>query len=497
MSAPRDAARRQTLLAEAFRAYESGDAKTALRLARKLPQEAGGQYLIGLCLLGDDPATALRHLTRAGQISPATPALDLATGRAHFALGRLDLALPVLERAAAAAPDSVAILQTLASTLALCHRLAEAADMFQRAQARDPSYARGWRNLAAIRLELGDASAAIDAARHALTLDTADRSAARTLALALRQAGDEAACTTLLTALIANAPYDADLLADLADGARRRGDDDEAVRLLTRAIAAAPDRAALQFALGEAHRRAGNTPAALAAYRQALTLEPEDRLGAAAALAVLTADTAELPRAFVQALFDDYSPRFDRALCDTLSYAAPDLLRAAASPIAAGTRALDLGCGTGLAGLALRDAVARLDGVDLSPRMIDQARARKIYDALAVAALEDRLAITPPGSYDLVIAADVLVYLGALADVFGQIARVLAAGGRFVATLERLGDADAPYRLLESRRFAHHPDYVATAVTSAGLIARRIEPVSVRREHGRDVPGLLLVAERP
>ena len=44
---------------------------------------------------------------------------------------------------------------------------------------------------------------------------------------------------------------------------------------------------------------------------------------------------------------------------------------------------LDLGCGTGLAGEAFRPHVDWLEGVDLSPGMIAQARKKTIYDRLA------------------------------------------------------------------------------------------------------------------
>ncbi len=64
---------------------------------------------------------------------------------------------------------------------------------------------------------------------------------------------------------------------------------------------------------------------------------------------------------------------------------------------------LDLGCGTGLAGVAFKDVAALLDGVDLSPEMIEKARARKLYDNLIVGDIETALEQT--GQYDLLLAA--------------------------------------------------------------------------------------------
>ena len=98
-------------------------------------------------------------------------------------------------------------------------------------------------------------------------------------------------------------------------------------------------------------------------------------------------------------------------------------------------RVLDLGCGTGLAGAAFRSRAAYLSGVDLSPAMIEKARARDIYDALAVGDLETALAQEGP-AFDLILAADTLVYLGDLAPVFGVIATHLSPDGYFLFTAE-------------------------------------------------------------
>src|SRR4029077_18883888 len=114
--------------------------------------------------------------------------------------------------------------------------------------------------------------------------------------------------------------------------------------------------------------------------------DPQDRHGASLRLARLgpgEPGTAGLQR-HVRTLFDQYAPRFDRALED-LGYRAPALLRDAVT--AHGTRfgtMLDLGCGTGLAGAALRPQVDWLVGVDLSPKMIEEARRKGVYDRLAV-----------------------------------------------------------------------------------------------------------------
>ena len=91
---------------------------------------------------------------------------------------------------------------------------------------------------------------------------------------------------------------------------------------------------------------------------------------------------APCPQAYVARLFDDYAPRFDAHLIESLAYRAPALIADALDSAAPGRRfahALDIGCGTGLMGQAVRGRVDHLTGVDLSPRHDRQsARARPL-----------------------------------------------------------------------------------------------------------------------
>ncbi len=133
------------------------------------------------------------------------------------------------------------------------------------------------------------------------------------------------------------------------------------------------------------------------------------------------ASTPIAPAAFVTAVFDNAAEQFDRHLHDSLEYRGPELLLDAVSRLAGGPlqnlHILDLGCGTGLAGELFRPLARRLDGVDLSSKMLEQATAKRLYDRLAVGDVVEFLA-GGENQYDLIIAADVFVYLGDLAARF-------------------------------------------------------------------------------
>src|SRR5204862_7210535 len=181
---------------------------------------------------------------------------------------------------------------------------------------------------------------------------------------------------------------------EMARGYAADGDLAAAAELYAQAVELAPGFASAWFDLGEVREALGDREGARAAFERARAADPEDRHGAALHLARLGgADPATAAlHGYVRTLFDQYAPRFDRALAD-LSYSAPEILLDAV--MAYGTHfgsMLDLGCRTGLAGAAFRPHVDWLTGVDLSPRMVDEARKKGLYDRLAVSDIARYLA---------------------------------------------------------------------------------------------------------
>lgn len=193
------------------------------------------------------------------------------------------------------------------------------------------------------------------------------------------------------------------------------------------------------------------------------------------------------PGGFVAALFDDYSDRFDDHLVGNLGYRGPEVLRQAVIATigegAAGLTILDAGCGTGLAGLHFRDLAGRLHGIDLSPGMIEKARARGIYDALEVADLVTAIS-RRRAAYDLIVAADVFVYLGDLGPVYEACRRALVPGGLLAFTTET-GELPG-YRLRDTRRYAHHPADLKNAIEEAGFRVESTDETVLR--YNRSVP---------
>ena len=297
-----------------------------------------------------------------------------------------------------------------------------------------------------------------------------------------------------------------DLMADrrfeFARDLQLKGDLAAAADLLLQAIELAPNFTSAWFTLGGLREELGERDVAIAAFRQAQASDPGDRHGASLRLMRLGAEPLSgMPQAYVQVLFDQYSSRFESALVDDLGYRGPALLfsavlsvRGAARQPAFFKRAIDLGCGTGLAATAFAKEVDHFIGVDLSPRMIEQARATSLYAELEVADMLQGLRVRLDASAELILAADAMVYVADLAPVLTEAARVLAAGGLLAFTAETHGGEGVI--IGEGLRYAHAAEYVRAAVEAAGLKLSLLEDMSARNEDNVPVPGLVVVAAK-
>jgi predicted TPR repeat methyltransferase len=131
----------------------------------------------------------------------------------------------------------------------------------------------------------------------------------------------------------------------------------------------------------------------------------------------------------------------------------------------------------------------RLDGVDISPRMIEEARRRQVYDELLLADFDNALSAPGP-PYDLILSADAMVYLGNLATVFAGVAKRLKRGGVFLFTCEaKQGDG---WDLTPANRFRHSEPYLRAEAERAGLSWLELMECTPRYEAGEPVQGFAI-----
>ena len=247
--------------------------------------------------------------------------------------------------------------------------------------------------------------------------------------------------------------------------------------------------------------KAGDHAAAAKAYARVLALDPNDHGGAAVRLAAMgLGDTPQrAPEAYVEMLFDQHASVFDDILVDQLGYHVPLLMRQALLDHAPGPyeRLLDLGCGTGLAGVALADMSGHRTGIDLSANMIDLAAEHELYDDLYVGDAVSFVEEVDDEPWDLVAATDVLPYLGDVAALFAGVQRISTANAVFGFSTEVLPDemmGERDFMVGPHQRFVHKLAYIDTALKAAGFTLLHASDITVRHEEGTPQPGHLVLA---
>jgi predicted TPR repeat methyltransferase/uncharacterized coiled-coil protein SlyX len=350
--------------------------------------------------------------------------------------------------------------------------------------------------------EQGNVEAAVEIFERALALQPGHQGALINLAMALTLAGRDDDALVQVERVLALAPGDAQALHVRGALHRRQGRLLEAMTSLDASLAADPQQADVHFERGQLLAELADIglprrAEAVAALRRAIELGGDEAL-ISFWLASMGADRAPPapPQAFVAQMFDRYADRFDQHLVDELAYRGPQLVADEARRRAAAQvpEVLDLGCGTGLCGPLLRPLAGRLVGVDLSGRMLAKAEARGIYDELVQADIVEHLE-TLTGSVDLIVAADVLIYLGNLAPLFAAAQGALRPGGAFVFTVES-HDGDG-FRLLDTRRYAHGDGYLRALAALHGLDVETLAPAVLRTQHGEDVQGRVVTLQLP
>jgi len=276
------------------------------------------------------------------------------------------------------------------------------------------------------------------------------------------------------------------------------------------ALSLKPDFVDTLANLAEMMRAQGKTDEALALYQKKLAVQPDDDY-TRHIVHTLSGEQAERATPdYVHKVFDFYADTFDQHLQEGLQYNAPEQLAALVShhkqPAANSLDVLDLGCGTGLVGVAVAPLARQLVGVDLSPGMLDKARARQLYQRLDCADLIEMMRAEPASSYDLIVAADVFIYVGKIDEIVQQAKRLLRPGGCMAFSIETLEPAQgtsteahstaAPlpdYRLEKTSRFTQSIAYVERLAQQQGFKALAMSQATIRKEGLTPVNGCLVL----
>lgn len=288
-------------------------------------------------------------------------------------------------------------------------------------------------------------------------------------------------------------PGDTDARYNLGTLMRIMHRDEEAMDCLRKVVAIDPTYISAHNNLGYILHKNGRKEEALVSYRRVLELDPahESALHMVAALEGET--TKAPPLGYVRELFDHFADFFDEALLEKLYYTTPEQLRALLKKHFNGRitfrRGLDMGCGTGLSGLAFTGLVEELTCLDLSPQMLAKAKEKEIYtrlvedDIISYLDREDK-------RFDFFLASDVFVYLGDLRPVFERIKGSAEDEACFLFSTEQ---SEEDFVLQPSGRYAHSEAYIRRLADRFGFTVEMCQTASLRKENDNWVQGHLFL----
>ncbi|MEZ6034486.1 MAG: tetratricopeptide repeat protein [Planctomycetaceae bacterium] len=359
-----------------------------------------------------------------------------------------------------------------------------------------PELAEAHFNLGTILNALGQLESASEAFTRAIELQPSFADAHNNLGIVYREQGHPEQALACFQEAVRCAPDSLAAMLNYGTALLKSQQIDKAVEVCHQNLAGHPESPDAHYALGIALEQAGQSSAALQYLREAVRLRPEVaewQFHLAACEGSVSPSSA--PAEYVASLFDAYAARFDEHLVGQLGYRTPQHLREAVQQLTNRhfKRALDLGCGTGLCGEVFKSIVECLVGVDLSSQMVSAARQRGIYHDLKVSDIGTFLDDEVVES-DLVLAADVFVYIGDLSDTFVRVSRILRTGGLFAFSVE--ANSGDTWQLGSTRRFSHGLPYLQQLAKLHNLTQRAVSSVVLRTDGGKEVSGWIMVLEK-
>lgn len=338
-----------------------------------------------------------------------------------------------------------------------------------------------------------------NAARHcrrALAEDGTNLEAMLLLGNIAEKTGAHEAAVSVFSRVLTFDPVNSAAYLGLGSSLMAEGKWTDAAAALEKAVSLEPMNVEALNGLGTVKIALGDRPAALLSFERGLQADPGNEV-AGYMTAALKGQGVPPKAHIVRASFDRYAEKFESHLVEVLGYHMPRLMAEIlqSEHPAPFDAVLDLGCGTGLLAEAMPvDRAVVIDGVDLAPRMIQETRKKQRYRKLVVGDIADYLRSCPPQSYDLIVSADVFIYVGPLEEIFAGIDRALTPDGLICFSVEHTETPD--YEVQASSRYAHGSGYIDRLAEKFGLERVTSSTSALRRENGSEIIGRLELLRR-
>ncbi len=412
-------------------------------------------------------------------------------GLRDFEAGRLPEAERAFEASLELLPGRVSTLVNLGATKLRLSKPLEALGTLDQALAREPGDRDAWGHRGEALARLGRYEEALASCDKAIAIDAGFLPALQGRGMVLTRLRRYEEALIAFDQLAALLPWNGEVWQHRGQTLQKLGRHAEALLSYDKALSLNRGLAEAWSLRGGILKDQRRLAEAIECFREALTHGGDAELNRYFLASLVGRDApASAPHRYVQSLFDDYADTFDEHLVTVLRYEAHrflvDNLRGV-GPECFGA-ALDLGCGTGLCGPLIKPAVQRLDGVDLSPLVLDKARMLGIYEQLVQGDLVEHLRGTPQ-TYDLVLSADVFIYVGDLEPVFAGVSRVMNRGGVFCFSVEQTGD-EQTFQLTTQQRYAHSERYVRQLAERHAFETVKMLRHAIREDQREPIAGL-------
>ena len=416
-------------------------------------------------------------------------------GNALKGQGKLDEAIVFFNKALSLTPDYAEAYNNMGNALQEQGKLDEAIVSCQKALSLTPDYAEAYNNMGNALQEQGKLEEAIVSYQKALSLKPDYAEAYNNMGNALKgQDKLDEAIVSYQKALSVKPDY-AEAYNNKGNALKGHGKLDEAIVSYQKALSLKPDYAEAYNNMGNALKEQEKLDEAIVSYQKALSLKP-DYADASHLLSSLTGKTTNsAPTEYVENLFDGYASKFDQSLVVDLEYRIPKLLTdIIIKEHGSGTlgSVLDLGCGTGLTGLEIKDFCSNLEGIDLSKKMLELANAKNVYDQLSHSDIIEYLS-NEELNFDYFISSDVFVYMGELSDVFRLIKSKNKRAGKLVFSTEHT-ELDG-FKLEKTGRYSHSKTYIEELCAKFEYTISHFSMVNLRKEKGQFLTGGLYVLD--
>lgn len=465
------------------------------------PQNADAQHLLGLLYAKHgDITSAITHFKLAINLDPKQAIYHNNLSNAYKLNHNLELAICHLNEALRIAPNNAESFNNLGSLYYTQRDIKRAILQFEKAIRLNPASWEAHYNLANCYIKQDMVLQAISHYETTLKLNPNHRDARLNLAMSYIITNDYAAALPLLIEAANNNPQHAELQGHLAEAYLNLGQTENALQQYIKAIALEANRPAWQHNLAVLYLRSNKPDLAQQHFALALQLQP-DNITAQHMLNALTASAASktAPPEYVKLLFDQYASYYNQHVTKALNYTVPQKLRQAIGKFITNTTKqqyiLDLGCGTGLCGIYFRDLARYLLGIDLSITMLHEANKLGAYDALCCCNILEYIPGLNKNCFEMILAADVFVYIGDLEAIFLQATSIIQTHGLFAFTIEEQ-TSNTPYTLQATGRYAHAPEYINTLCVTHGFTIETNEPITPRMHDNQPIAGRLYVVKK-